>query len=107
MKIKQFIQEALLNIVEGVNEANSKHPGRFKIIGVQRHNKERTDGAFVEFDISVVVENTSSGKAGTKIGSSILNVVSGNVSSEIRQNNTSQDTHRLKFNIYISENLDK
>lgn len=94
----------MLNIVEGVDEANSKYPGRFKIIGVQRHNEERTDGALVEFDISVAVENTSSGKVGGKIGTGIINVVAGNVASESGQENSLQNTHRLKFKIYITEN---
>ena len=102
MKLKQFTKEALLSITEGVEEANSKH-NRFKIIGVKR-NESGIDGNFVEFDVSVAVEQKSSGKVGGKAGASFLSVVSANVDSELDQTDFHQNVNRLKFKVWVSEN---
>lgn len=105
MELKQFISEALLNIVDGVDEANSKHKGRFRIIGVH-HGKTGSEGVNAEFDVSVTVEEKSgaktSGEVGGKIGS-VLSVLSAGVKSEIGKSDSLQNAHRLKFKIFISE----
>lgn len=101
MELKQFIKEALLNIVNGVEEANQEK-NRFKIIGV-RHDDTRTEGSYADFDVSVVVNEESSGEAEGKISASFLNVVSAGVGSKIDQTDSQQNTHRLSFKIFISE----
>lgn len=101
MELKQFVQEALLSIIEGIEEANSKH-NRFKIIGIKR-NESGIDGNYVEFDVSVAVEQTSSEKVGGKVGVSILNVVSANVDSKVDQKDSHQNINRLSFKVWVSE----
>ena len=56
MELKQFIKEALLNITEGVAEAN-KEKDRFKIIGMKHESGK--DGNYVEFDVSIIVNEKS------------------------------------------------
>ena len=102
MKLKQFVKEALLNIIEGVDEANSKR-NRFKIIGVKR-NESGHDGNNVDFDVSVAVEQKSSGKVGGKADVSILNVVSANIDSKINQTDSQQNINRLKSKVWVAEN---
>lgn len=102
MELKQFVKEALLNIIEGVEEANLKH-NRFKIIGIKR-NDTGIDGNNVDFDVSVIVEGKSSGKVGGKIGTNLLNVVSASLDSDMDQSNSHQNVHRLKFQVWVSEN---
>lgn len=101
MELKQFVKEALLSIIEGIDEANVKHH-RFKIIGIKR-NESGVDGNYVDFDVSVIVEQKSSGKVGGKVGASILNVVSAKVDSKLDQTDTQQNVNRLKFKIWVSE----
>ncbi|MFA5413774.1 MAG: hypothetical protein WC348_04545 [Patescibacteria group bacterium] len=102
MELKQFIKEALLNIVGGVEEAN-KTQNRFKIIGIKR-NESGVDGNYVDFDVSVIVNESSGGEVGGGASVSLLNVVSTNIGSKINQITSHQNTHRLVFKVYISEN---
>lgn len=102
MELKQFVKETLLSIIEGVGEANSKH-NRFKIIGIKR-NESGIDGNNVDFDVSIVIEQKSSGKIGGKVGASVLNVVSANINSKLDQINSHQNVNRLKFKVWVSEN---
>lgn len=100
MELKQFIKEALLNIADGVDEANEKKK-RFKIIGMK--DMYGKDGNFADFDVSIVVNEVSGGEVGGRISASILNVVSAGIGSKIDQSNAYQNTHRLTFKVYISE----
>jgi len=102
MELKQFISEALINIVEGVDEANSKFKNRFRIIG-ERHNITQSEGAYAEFDVSVVVNEGSKNKIKGSTSSSFLSVLSAKVEGEQNKDNSLQNAHRLKFKIYISE----
>lgn len=100
MELKQFIKEALLSISSGVDDAN-KEKNRFKIIG-EKH-ESGIEGNYVDFDVSVIINETLSGGAGGKIGVSLLNVASASIDSKIDQINAHQNTHRLTFKVYISE----
>ena len=102
MELKQFVKEALLSIIEGVREANFTH-NRFKIIGIKR-TESGIDGNNVDFDVSIVVEQKSSGRVGGKVGASILNVVSANVDSKLDQTDSHQNVNRLQFKVWVSEN---
>lgn len=102
MELKQFIKEALLNIVDGVEDANKTH-NRFKMIGVK--HESGIDGIYADFDVSVIVNETSSGGVDGKIGVSFLNVVSAGVGSKLDQTNLQQNTHRLTFRVFISEKI--
>lgn len=100
MELKCFIKEALINIVDGVEDANKVHD-RFKIIGVK--HESGIDGNFADFDVSVIVNETSGSEAGGKVGASFLNVVSVDVGSKIDQTSAHQNAHRLTFKVFISE----
>lgn len=110
MELKQFIKEALLNIVNGVEEANKSNK-RFKIIGI-KHHESGMDGNYADFDVSVIASESSGneidGKVNGQIGTSLLSVVSANIDSSVTaktdQANLNQNAHRLTFKIFISEN---
>lgn len=100
VELKQFIKEALLNIVEGVEEANSVK-NRFKILGV-RHDTG-IDGNYVDFDVTVFANASTSKGASGKAEGTILNVVSAGIDGKIDQTKMAENTHNLKFKIYIKE----
>lgn len=102
MELMQFVKEALLSITQGVEEANRKQ-NRFKIIGIKR-NESGIDGNNVEFDVSINIEQRSSGKAGGKIGTNFLSVISANVDSNLEQTDSHKNINRLKFQVWVSEN---
>jgi len=102
MELKQFVKEALLSIVEGVEGANLEH-NRCKIIGVKR-NDGGLDGNFIDFDVSIVVEEKSNRNKGGKIGIPILNVFSFDLNSKLEQTDSCQNVNRLKFKVWVSEN---
>ena len=102
MELKHFVKEALLNIIDGVEEANESH-NRFRIVGMRRDDSG-TDGNYADFDVSIVVEQKSGGKARGKFGASVLNVVSANMESKLDQTDSHQNINRLKFKVWISEN---
>lgn len=104
MELKQFVKETLLSIVSGVDEANTVN-NRFRIIGVKR-NIGGYDGNNVEFDVSIAVSEKSSDKIGGKAGVTLLNVVSvsAGIDSKLAESNCFQNTNRLKFTVWVSEN---
>ena len=99
IELKQFIKEALLNVTDGVKEANEKS-NRFKMIGVK--HESGIDGNFVDFDVSVVINESSGSQAEGKAGV-FLSVLSAGINSRVDQANLQQNTHRLTFKVYISE----
>jgi len=101
IELKQFIKDALLGIIEGVDDANSKH-NRFRIIG-QKRNDGGVDGNMVDFDISIVAEKESKSGASGKVGTPILSVVSANIDLKLDQTNSHQNVNRLRFKVWISE----
>ena len=100
MKLDNFIREALLNIVNGVESANNM-TSRFKLIGVK--HESGIDGIYADFDVSVMVNEKDNGGVKTKAKVSLLNVVSAEVGVNSDQNSSYQNTHRLKFKVFISE----
>lgn len=107
MELKQFVKEALLNITNGVKEANLTD-NRFRIIGMKR-NDSGVDGNDVEFDVSIIVEQKSSSQTagGSKVGISLLNVLnvaSADINSKEENEDSHQNVNRLKFKVWVSEN---
>lgn len=102
MELKKFVKEALLSVIEGVEEANLRHK-RYKIIGVKR-NDGGLDGNFIDFDVSIVVKEKSTRNRGGKIGIPILNVFSFDLNSKFDKIDSHQNVNRLKFKVWISEN---
>jgi hypothetical protein len=97
MELKQFISNALLSITQGIEDANKVSP-RFQMSG-QIHGGKNINGEFVEFDIAVEVSDSSekSGKAG--IGVSIIDI-----GGAVKATQNNQNTHRLKFKVFVTEN---
>ena len=71
---------------------------------IRKLNESEIDGNNVDFDVSIVVEQKSSGKVGGKVGASILNVVSANVDSKLDQSDSRQSVNPLQFKVWVSEN---
>lgn len=104
MELKQFIKEALLNIVDGVEEANQEN-NRFKIVGV-RH-ASGVDGSYADFDVYVKVEDKQDGKIEGSIKGAILSVVSSGIDSKLDLSSSQQNIHHLSFKVFISEKTSK
>ncbi|MDD2731749.1 MAG: hypothetical protein PHI53_00975 [Candidatus Pacebacteria bacterium] len=100
MELKQFIKEALLSITGGVEEAN-KRADLFKILGIK--HESGLEGNYADFDVSVVVNESSSDKTGGGINTSFLRVVSAGINSKIDQTSSHQNTHHLTFRVFISK----
>lgn len=69
-----------------------------------KRNESGINGNNVDFDVSIVVEQESSGKVRGKVGASILNVISANIDSKLDQTDSHQNVNRLKFKVWVSEN---
>jgi len=95
MELKNFISQTLINITQGVDEAN-KATKRFKLASAT--HAQYGQGQEVEFDVSVTVAQDSQGNLGGKIG-----VALANISGDIKQVESNQNTHRMKFKIFITE----
>ncbi len=104
MELKQFIEEALLSIVEGVESANEKK-NRFRILGM-KHNYGQ-DGNYVDFDVSLVVNEKTDSSAGIKAGGKVglLNVVSVSMGSDLDESktNASQNIQHIEFKVFVTE----
>ena len=99
MELKDFIKNALINIVEGVEEANKKYD-RFRL-NTNVHN-EIGSGQTVDFDVSVIVDESS--KEGQKTGIFVvLANLGGGKSTNKDHSETSKDSHNLKFKVFIAE----
>jgi len=96
-ELKEFVKEALSNIVEGVKLANNEHSDRFQISGGY-HQRKGINGEFVEFDILVVTQDTAKADAKGKLG---IFVFSGQIggSKESHQ----EYANRIKFKIFVTE----
>ena len=64
MELKQFIKNALVSVVEGVSDANKEY-NRFQISGGYHSGKD-INGEYIEFDLSVMVDETK--ESGKKSG---------------------------------------
>ena len=102
MKLREFIKGALLDISNGVEDANEVQ-NQFKIIG-DKH-ESGIDGNLVDFDVSVIADEELNGKVKGEAGASWLNVVTGKVGGEIGASESHQSIHRLNFKVYISEKI--
>lgn len=98
MELKEFIKETLLNITEGVNEAN-EDSSRFSISDQKQHRpNNEIFGGYVEFDISLIAIETIEGKTKDGIG-----VALASIGGEVNGKQDNQYSHRLKFRIFINE----
>ena len=98
MELKNFISQTLVNIVQGVEDAN-KTTNRFKLAS-NIHNQIGS-GQDVEFDLSVMVSQDSKENIDGKIG-----VALASITGDIEQKESNQNLHRMKFRVFIAENTD-
>jgi len=59
MELKDFVKETLINIVEGIKEANEKYKNKFTIAGSYYKPgliEKGDEGDFVDFDVSVTID---------------------------------------------------
>ncbi|MCJ8209526.1 hypothetical protein MUY27_07385 [Mucilaginibacter sp. RS28] len=96
MELKDFIKQSLLDIVNGVEEANQEK-NRFRLTS-HIHHGTKESGQRVEFDVSVVVNETSenSAKGGIKIAFA-------NIGGGLKQSDSNQNIQKIKFDIFIAE----
>ncbi len=101
MELKEFIEETLINVVEGVDSANKK-TNRFKLIGdIDKEFSNSKKGTYIDFDVSLIAkESTEAGKKGG-IAVALANVMAGK-SKETKQTESNANTHRIKFKIFVS-----
>ena len=66
MELREFVKEALTNIVDGVEMAN-KEQKRFQISGSYHSGKE-ISGEYVEFNVSITTQNKKEFDAKGKFG---------------------------------------
>ena len=96
MELKDFIKRALLDVVEGVDEAN-KQKDRFRLTS-HKHAGTGENGQKIEFDISVVVNEATENNINGGIKIALVNLGGTQKASEQNQNN-----HRIKFEVFITE----
>lgn len=116
MEIKEFIKESLLQIVDGINEANDElhEKGAYipseKLVGdgvlfTVDKNNETHNFIKVDFDVAVTVSQSDSSKIGG--GISIASFINAGCSAEDVA--ASQSVSRIKYMIPLAlpENLKK
>ena len=96
MELKDFIKQTLLDVVNGVEEAN-KEKDRFRLTS-HKHMGTGERGQKIEFDIAIVVDKSSETDAKGGIKVALVNLGGG-----IKDKETSQDTHKIKFEIFIKD----
>ncbi len=101
MELKDFIKNALVSIVEGVDEANSLH-NRFELSSGY-HAEKRMNGSDIAFDISIVVDESKeeNKKAGASL--KVVSLLTGELSGEDKTKAQNQSIQKLAFKIFIKE----
>jgi len=112
MELKEFISKALIDIVEGVKNANNPYKegrkeiyDKFELTGekpVQGMN-ETKKGTYVDFDIAVIINEDEKDKTKSVIGLSFSYLAAGK-SSEKDKQSSKENTHRLKFKVFVAKN---
>ncbi len=94
MELKDFIKRTLLDVVDGVEEANQEKD-RFRLSG---HTNMDTNqiGQKIKFDISILVDKNSESdvKGGIKVA--LVNLGGG-----VKESENSQNIHKIKFEVFI------
>lgn len=101
MELKDFIKNALVGIIQGVEEANELE-NRFQMSG-SYHSGKNIQGEFVEFELSVMVDETKEDSRKAGIGIKVANLFSGEVSGEDRQKEQNQNINKLKFKVFVAD----
>jgi hypothetical protein len=95
MELKDFIKHTLLDIVNGVEEANQEK-NRFRLTS-QKHAGTGENGQKVEFDVSVIVNESS--ESGLKGG---IKVALANLGGNRKESESNQNVQKIKFEIFVT-----
>lgn len=90
MELKDFIKRTLLDIVGGVEEANTEK-NRFRLTS-QVHHRTGESGQKVEFDVSVIVNESSDSTMNGGIKVALANLGGG-----IKESESNQNIQKIKF----------
>lgn len=100
MELQKFISNALLSIVNGVHEANVQN-NCFELSGSVHHGKD-VDGTKVDFDLSVVVEQST--EQGLEKGGGLkIQIFSAAINSQEKDIQKNQSVQKIQFSIFINE----
>lgn len=100
MELNQFVSETIIQIINGVNKAQSTSKGTGALVAPQRYG----DGGYfyirkievIEFDVAITTTDTTEGKAGAGI------FVAGiSLGGQAREEVSNQTLSRIKFNVPI------
>lgn len=106
--LKSFISDVLVNIAEGVSDANQRLKGRQHFSGnhafewsnsTKGSEKEKISKKGIEFDVVITAINSSSKNGGFSIAVPMLGEAGIGGNNELTQ----QQTSRIKFNIDIDQ----
>lgn len=105
MKLKDFVTQSLVDILEGIKDAQQKEVGCFvspSSIGNHNfpenrrvENSQRIQSTVVEFDVAISAETEDEGQA--KVG--FINVISGSLGAKLNTKET--NVSRIKFSVPI------
>jgi hypothetical protein len=95
MELKDFIKQALLDVVNGVEEANVEKD-RFRLTN-HKHHGTGENGQQIEFDLSVIVNESTENNIKGGIKMALANLGGGHKESESNQN-----VHKIKFQVFIA-----
>ncbi|MGQ0828598.1 MAG: hypothetical protein ACT4ON_09405 [Bacteroidota bacterium] len=96
MELKDFIKHTLLDIVNGVEEANSAKK-RFHLSS-NFHSGTGENGQNVEFDVSLIINESSENNAKGGIKVALVNLA-----GEAKESESNQNIHKIKFQVFVSE----
>ena len=108
MKLKNFVKNTLVEISEGIKEAQNEldttNSGtEINPKSLKRNNTDysiNNDGYIkiqeIDFDIAVIVNKDTEDKAGIGVLTSIINA-----GATTKEGNTNTETHRIKFKVPI------
>ncbi|MNF55691.1 hypothetical protein D3C77_337010 [compost metagenome] len=101
MQLDEFVKSSLVQIAKGVKDAQEEvealggavNPTQFIMSGYSKPDKEK-----IEFDVALVVQDSTSSEVGGKLSVASVFGMSGKHSG----NDSYQQTSRVKFNVHVA-----
>ena len=100
MELQKFISSALLSVVNGVSDANLENDC-FELSG-NVHSRKDVDGAKVDFDLSVVVEQSNE-QGSEKNGGLKIQILSAGINAQEKELQKNQSVQRIQFSVFIND----
>ena len=99
MELKSFISSALLSVVNGVNEANLE-TDCFELSDIL-HTGRGVSGTKVDFDLSVVVEQSHE-QGSNKGGGIKIQILAAGINLQDKANEKNQSVQNIKFSVFVN-----